>query len=56
MLITNEKACFSNLGHWTGFNNLSLIKMALDQRSFGNLSDQSFFYFGNVLIDTMYKV
>lgn len=55
MLITNEKACFSNFGGWTELDNLSLLKMAIDQRSVRNLSDQLLFNFGNVSIDTMYN-
>lgn len=40
---------------WTKLCNFSLIKMALDQRPIGNPNDQSLFYFGKVLNDTMYN-
>lgn len=43
MLVTNEKACFPNFGCWTELYNFSLIKMALDQRSTWNPSDQLLF-------------
>lgn len=55
MLVTNEKACFSNLGCWTELYNFSLIKLALDQRSTWNSSDQLLFCFRNALIDTKYN-
>lgn len=55
MLVTNEKAWFLNLGGWIEVYNFSLMKMALDQRLVWKPSDQLLFYFGNILIDTMYN-